>query len=51
MVVFSTIISRNQTVEKVVNVKTCMYERAPSYNPKIKNTSYNYRYVGRKDNG
>ena len=51
MVVFPTITSRNQTVEKVVKGKTYVYERVPYYNPKIKNTSYHYRYVGRKDNG
>ena len=31
--------------------KTYVYERVPYYNPKIRNTSYHYRYVGRKDNG
>jgi transposase len=51
MVVFPTITSRNQTVEKVVKGKTYVYERVPYYNPKIKNTSYHYRYVGSKDNG
>ena len=49
--VVPTITSRNQTVEKVVKGKTYVYERVPYYNPKIKNTSYHYRYVGRKDNG
>ena len=28
-----------------------MYVRVPYYNPKIRNTSYHYRYIGRKDNG
>jgi transposase len=28
-----------------------VYERVPYYNPGIRNTSYHYRYVGRKDNG
>ena len=51
MVVFPTITSRNQTVEKVVKGKTYVYERVPYYNPKIRNTSYHYRYVGRKDDG
>ena len=51
MVVFPTITSRNQTVEKVVKGKTYVYERIPYYNPKIRNTSYHYRYVGRKDDG
>ena len=51
MVVFPTITSRNQTIEKVVKGKTYVYERLPYYNPKIKNTSYHYRYVGRKDHG
>ena len=51
MVVFPTITSRNQTIEKVVNGKTYVYERIPYYNPKIRNTSYHYRYVGRKDDG
>ena len=51
MVVFPTITSRNQTIEKVVKGKTYVYERVPYYNPKIKNTSYHYRYVGRKDHG
>ena len=31
--------------------KTYVYERVPYYNPKIRNTSYHYRYVGRKGNG
>ena len=39
MVVFPTITSRNQTVEKVVKGKTYVYERMPYYNPKIRNTS------------
>ena len=51
MVVAPTITSRNQTIEKVVKGKTYVYERIPYYNPKIRNTSYHYRYVGRKDNG
>ena len=51
MVVVPTITSKNQTVEKVVKGKTYVYERVPYYNPKIQNTSYHYRYVGRKDNG
>ena len=51
MVVFPTITSRNQTVEKVVKGKTYVYERIPYYNPKIRNTSYHYRYVGRRDDG
>ena len=51
MVVFPTITSRNQTIEKVVKGKTYVYERIPYYNPKIRNTSYHYRYIGRKDNG
>jgi hypothetical protein len=51
MVVFPTFTSRNQTIEKVVKGKTYVYERVPYYNPKIRNTSYPYRYVGRKDNG
>ena len=51
MVVVPTITSRNQTIEKVVKGKTYVYERIPYYNPKIRNTSYHYRYVGRKDDG
>ena len=51
MVVFLTITSRNQKIEKVVKGKTYMYERESYYNPKIKNTSYHYRYIGRKDDG
>ena len=51
MVVFPTITSRNQTIEKVVKGKTYVYERIPYYNPRIRNTSYHYRYVGRKDDG
>ena len=51
MVVFPTITSRNQTIEKVVKGKTYVYERIPYYNPKIRNTSYHYRYIGRKNNG
>ena len=51
MVIFATITSRNQTIEKVVKGKTYVYERIPYYNPKIRNTSYHYRYVGRKGNG
>ncbi len=51
MVVFPTITSRNQTIEKVVKGKIYVYERIPYYNPKIRNTSYHYRYVGRKDDG
>ena len=51
MVVFPTITSKNQTIEKVVKGKTYVYERIPYYNPKIRNTSYHYRYVGRKDDG
>ena len=51
MVVFPTITSRNQTIEKVVKGKTYVYERVPYYNPKIRNTSYHYKYVGRNDNG
>ena len=31
--------------------KTFVYERVPYYNPRIRNTSYHYRYVGRKDHG
>lgn len=51
MVVAPTITSRNQTIEKVVKGKIYVYERIPYYNPKIRNTSYHYRYVDRKDNG
>ena len=51
MVVFPTITSKNQTVEKVVKGKTYVYERVPYYNPKIRNTSYHYRYVGRREDG
>ncbi len=51
MVVFHTITSRNQTIEKVVKGKTYVYERIPYYNPRIRNTSYHYRYVGTKDDG
>ena len=51
MVVYPTITSRNQIIEKVVKGKTYVYERVPYYNPRIRNTSYHYRYVGRKDNG
>ncbi len=51
MVVFHAITSRNQTIEKVVQGKTYVHERVLYYNPKIKNTSYHCRYVGRKDNG
>ena len=51
MVVFPTITSRNQTIEKVVKGKTYVYERIPYYNPRIRNTSYHYRYVGTKDDG
>ena len=51
MVVRPTITSRNQTIEKVVKGKTFVYERVPYYNPRIRNTSYHYRYVSRKDNG
>ena len=47
MVVFPTITSGNQTIEKVVKGKTYVYERIPYYNPRIRNTSYHYRYVGR----
>ena len=46
MVVVPTIRSGDQTVEKVVKGKTCVYERIPYYNTKIRNTSYHYRYVG-----
>ena len=49
MVVIPTITSRNQTIEKVVKRKTYVYGRIPYYNPKIGNTSYHYRYFGRKD--
>ncbi|MGP6207084.1 hypothetical protein ACNF42_03500 [Cuniculiplasma sp. SKW3] len=31
--------------------KTYLYERVPYYDPKIRNTSYHYRYVGRKEDG
>jgi hypothetical protein len=48
-VVFSTVTSKNQTVEKFVKGKTYVYERVSYYNPKIRNTSYHYRYVGKKD--
>ena len=51
MVVYPTITSRNQTVEKVVKGKTYVYERVPYYNQRIRNTSYHYRYFGRKDSG
>ena len=51
MVVVPIITSRNQTIEKVVKGKTYVYERVPYYNPRIRNTSYHYRYVGRKDHG
>ena len=51
MVVNPTITSRNQTIEKVVKGKTYVYERVPYCNPRIWNTSYHYRYVGRKDHG
>ena len=40
-----------QTIEKIVKGKTYVYERVPYYNPRIKNTSYHYRYIGRKENG
>lgn len=51
MVVVSTFTSNNQTIERVIKGKTYVYERVPYHNSKIKNTSYHYRYVGRKDNG
>ena len=51
MVVFPTITSKNQTIEKIVNGKTYVYERVPYYNSKIQNTSYHYRYIGKKDSG
>jgi len=51
MVVFPTIMSKKQTIEKVAKGKTYVYERVPYYNPRIKNTSYHYRYMGKKDNG
>jgi len=43
--------SKKQTIEKVAKGKTYVYERVPYYNPRIKNTSYHYRYMGKKDNG
>ncbi len=51
MVVFPTITSKNQRIEKPVKGKIYVYERVPYYNPRIKNTSYHYRYVGKKENG
>ena len=51
MVVVLTITSRNQTIEKVVKGKTYVYEQVSYYNPKIRNTGYHYRYIGRKVNG
>jgi hypothetical protein len=50
MVVNTTITSKNQTIEKVVNGKTYVYERVPYYNSKIQNTSYHYIYLGKKNN-
>ena len=32
--IFTTITSRNQTIEKVVKWKTYVYERIPYYNPR-----------------
>ena len=49
--VFPTITSRKQTIQKIVKGKTYVYERIPYYNPKIRDTIYHYRYAGRKDDG
>ena len=51
MVVFPTITSKNQFIEKPVNGNIYVYERVPYYNPRIKNTSYHYKYIGKKENG
>jgi transposase len=51
MVVFTTITSKNQLIEKTVNGKIYVYERVPYYNPGIRNTSYHYRYIGKKEEG
>ena len=51
MVVSPTITSRNQTIKKVMKGKTYVYGRVQYFNPKIRNISYHYRHVGRKDNG
>lgn len=48
--ILTTITSMNQTIEKTLNGETHVYERIPYYNPIIRNTSYHYSYVGRKDN-
>ena len=49
MVGNTTITSMKQITEKVVKGKTYVYEKIPNYNPKMRNTSYHYRYMGRKD--
>jgi hypothetical protein len=51
MVGNTTITPMKQITEKIVKGKTYVYERIPYYNPKIRNTSYHYRYMGRKDDG
>ena len=42
---------KNQTIEKKVGENTYVYERESYYNSRIKNTSYRYRYVGKKEGG
>ena len=51
MVVFSTIIGSPQTVKKVKNGATYYYERTPRYDPKTKNTAYQYKYLGKDIDG
>ncbi len=40
-----------QTVKKVKNGATYYYERTPKYDPKTRNTSYKYRYLGKDMDG
>jgi hypothetical protein len=40
-----------QTVKKVRNGKTYYYQRTPRYEPKTRNTSYKYRYLGNNMDG
>lgn len=51
MVGHITIISKNQVIEKQANGRIYVYEGFTYYNPRIKNTCYHYRYIGKKKGG
>ncbi len=50
VVVYTIIKAKKQTIEKTVGGRTYVCKRKPYYNCRIKNASYRYKYVEKKEN-